>query len=116
RLGHGDTGLSTASDIPPLYGRDSDDPLSYGEFGKCGVGVASLADMEILFDGIPLDQVTTSMTINGPAPTVWAFYIAAAENRGIQRKLLGGTIQNDLLKEYIAQNTFIYPPEPSMRL
>ena len=115
-LEHGETGLSTAFDFPTLYGRDSDDPLSYGEFGKCGVGVSSLADMEILFDGIPLDQVTTSMTINGPAPTVWAFYIAAAEKRGIPRKALGGTIQNDILKEYIAQNTFIYPPEPSMRM
>src|SRR3954470_21296284 len=115
-LEHGETGLSTAFDFPTLYGRDSDDPLSYGEFGKCGVGVSSLADMEILFDNIPLDQVTTSMTINGPAPVVWAFYIAAAENKGIPRKLLGGTTQNDILKEYIAQNTFIYPPEPSMRL
>jgi methylmalonyl-CoA mutase N-terminal domain/subunit len=115
-LEHGETGLSTAFDFPTLYGRDSDDPLSYGEFGKCGVGVSSLADMEILFDGIPLDQVTTSMTINGPAPVVWAFYIAAAENKGVPRKLLGGTTQNDILKEYIAQNTFIYPPEPSMRL
>ncbi len=115
-LEHGETGLSTAFDFPTLYGRDSDDPLSYGEFGKCGVGVSSLADMEILFDGIPLDQVTTSMTINGPAPVVWAFYIAAAENKGIPRKLLGGTTQNDILKEYIAQNTFIYPPEQSMRL
>src|SRR5689334_18948136 len=115
-LEHGETGLSTAFDFPTLYGRDSDDPLSYGEFGKCGVGVSSLADMEILFNGIPLDQVTTSVTINGPAPIVWAFYLAAAENTGVQRKLLGGTIQNDILKEYIAQNTFIYPPEPSMRL
>ncbi len=115
-LEHGETGLSTAFDFPTLYGRDSDDPLSYGEFGKCGVGVSSLADMEILFAGIPLDQVTTSMTINGPAPVIWAFYIAAAENRGIARGLLGGTLQNDILKEYIAQNTFIYPPEPSMRL
>ena len=115
-LEHGETGLSTAFDFPTLYGRDSDDPLSYGEFGKCGVAVSSLADMEILFAGIPFDQVTTSMTINGPAAVVWAFYIAAAENRGIPRKLLGGTIQNDILKEYIAQNTFIYPPEPSMRL
>src|SRR6478672_11072004 len=115
-LEHGQTGLSTAFDFPTLYGRDSDDPLSYGEFGKCGVGVSSMADMEMLFDGIPLDQVTTSMTINGPAPVVWAFYIAAAEKHGFPRASLGGTTQNDILKEYIAQNTFIYPPEPSMRI
>ncbi len=115
-LDHGETGLSTAFDFPTLYGIDSDDPLAYGEFGKVGVGVSSLADMETLFAGIPIDQVTTSMTINGPAAVVWAFYIAAAENRGIPRSALGGTTQNDILKEYIAQNTFIYPPEPSMRL
>lgn len=115
-LEHGETGLSTAFDFPTLYGIDSDDPLAYGEFGKVGVGVSSLADMETLFAGIPIDQVTTSMTINGPAAVVWAFYIAAAENRGIPRRALGGTTQNDILKEYIAQNTFIYPPEPSMRL
>jgi methylmalonyl-CoA mutase N-terminal domain/subunit len=115
-LEHGQTGLSTAFDFPTLYGRDSDDPLSYGEFGKCGVGVSSIADMETLFDGIPLDKVTTSMTINGPAAVIWAFYIAAAEKHGFPRASLGGTIQNDILKEYIAQNTFIYPPEPSMRL
>jgi methylmalonyl-CoA mutase N-terminal domain/subunit len=115
-LEHGETGLSTAFDFPTLYGIDSDDPLAYGEFGKVGVGVSSLADMETLFAGIPIDQVTTSMTINGPAAVVWAFYIAAAENRGISRSALGGTTQNDILKEYIAQNTFIYPPEPSMRL
>jgi methylmalonyl-CoA mutase, N-terminal domain len=115
-LAQGQTGLSTAFDFPTLYGRDSDDPLSYGEFGKCGVGVSSMADMETLFAGIPLDKVTTSMTINGPAAVVWAFYIAAAEKHGFPRANLGGTIQNDILKEYIAQNTFIYPPEPSMRL
>lgn len=115
-LEHGETGLSTAFDFPTLYGIDADDPLAYGEFGKVGVGVSSLEDMEILFADIPIDQVTTSMTINGPAAVVWAFYIAAAENRGIPRSALGGTIQNDILKEYIAQNTFIYPPEPSMRL
>jgi methylmalonyl-CoA mutase N-terminal domain/subunit len=115
-LEHGETGLSTAFDFPTLYGIDSDDPLAYGEFGKVGVGVSSLEDMEILFADIPIDQVTTSMTINGPAAVVWAFYIAAAENRGIPRNALGGTTQNDILKEYIAQNTFIYPPEPSMRL
>jgi methylmalonyl-CoA mutase N-terminal domain/subunit len=115
-LDHGETGLSTAFDFPTLYGIDSDDPLAYGEFGKVGVGVSSLADMETLFSDIPIDQVTTSMTINGPAAVVWAFYVAAAENRGIPRSALGGTTQNDILKEYIAQNTFIYPPEPSMRL
>lgn len=115
-LEHGETGLSTAFDFPTLYGIDADDPLAYGEFGKVGVGVSSLEDMEILFADIPIDQVTTSMTINGPAAIVWAFYIAAAENRGIPRSALGGTTQNDILKEYIAQNTFIYPPEPSMRL
>ena len=115
-LDHGETGLSTAFDFPTLYGIDSDDPLAYGEFGKVGVGVSSLQDMETLFAEIPIDQVTTSMTINGPAAIVWAFYIAAAENRGISRKALGGTTQNDILKEYIAQNTFIFPPEPSMRL
>ncbi len=115
-LDHGETGLSTAFDFPTLYGVDADDPRAYGEFGKVGVGVSSLQDMEILFNDIPIDQVTTSMTINGPAAVVWAFYIAAAENRGIPRTALGGTTQNDILKEYIAQNTFIYPPEPSMRL
>ena len=115
-LEHGETGLSTAFDFPTLYGIDADSPLAYGEFGKVGVGVSSLEDMEILFNDIPIDQVTTSMTINGPAAVVWAFYIAAAENRGIPRRALGGTTQNDILKEYIAQNTFIYPPEPSMRL
>jgi methylmalonyl-CoA mutase N-terminal domain/subunit len=115
-LDHGETGLSTAFDFPTLYGVDADDPIALGEFGKVGVGVSSLADMETLFNAIPIDQVTTSMTINGPAAIVWAFYIAAAENRGIPRKALGGTTQNDILKEYIAQNTFIFPPEPSMRL
>ncbi|HUP27167.1 MAG TPA: methylmalonyl-CoA mutase family protein [Chloroflexia bacterium] len=115
-LEHGQTGLSTAFDFPTLYGIDADDPRAYGEFGKVGVGVSSLDDMSMLFDGIPIDQVTTSMTINGPAAVIWAFYIAAAEKRGIPRSALGGTTQNDILKEYIAQNTFIYPPEPSMRL
>ena len=115
-LEHGQTGLSTAFDFPTLYGIDADDPRAYGEFGKVGVGVSSLEDMSMLFDGIPIDQVTTSMTINGPAAVIWAFYIAAAEKRGIPRSALGGTTQNDILKEYIAQNTFIYPPEQSMRL
>jgi methylmalonyl-CoA mutase N-terminal domain/subunit len=115
-LDHGETGLSVAFDYPTLYGYDTDHPLSRGEFGKCGVAVSSLKDMEILFDGIPIDKVTTSMTINGPAAIVWAFYIANAEDRGIDRRIIGGTIQNDILKEYIAQKSFIFPPEPSMRL
>ncbi len=115
-LEHGETGLSTAFDMPTLYGYDTDAPQAVGEFGKCGVAISSLADMEILFDGIPVDQVTTSMTINSPAAIIWAMYIAAAEKRGIPRAKLGGTIQNDILKEYIAQKEFIFPPEPSMRL
>ncbi len=115
-LQHGETGLSTAFDLPTLYGLDTDDPRAAGEFGKCGVAVSSLADMEVLFDGIPVDQVTTSMTINSPAAIIWAMYIAAAEKRGVPREKLGGTIQNDILKEYIAQKEFIFPPEPSMRL
>jgi methylmalonyl-CoA mutase N-terminal domain/subunit len=115
-LEHGETGLSTAFDMPTLYGYDTDAPQALGEFGKCGVAVSSLADMEILFDGIPVDQVTTSMTINSPAAIIWAMYIAAAEKRGIPRAQLGGTLQNDILKEYIAQKEFIFPPEPSMRL
>ncbi len=115
-LEHGETGLSTAFDLPTLYGLDTDDPRAAGEFGKCGVAVSSLADMELLFDGIPVDQVTTSMTINSPAAIIWAMYIAAAEQRGIPRAKLGGTLQNDILKEYIAQKEFIFPPEPSMRL
>jgi len=115
-LDHGETGLSVAFDYPTLYGYDTDHPMSRGEFGKCGVAVSSLQDMEILFSDIPIDKVTTSMTINGPAAIVWAFYIANAENRGINRKAIGGTIQNDILKEYIAQKSWIFPPEPSMRL
>jgi len=115
-LDHGETGLSVAFDYPTLYGYDTDHPMSRGEFGKCGVAVSSLQDMEILFSGIPIDKVTTSMTINGPAAIVWGFYIANAENRGIDRRIIGGTIQNDILKEYIAQKSFIFPPEPSMRL
>ena len=115
-LEHGETGLSTAFDMPTLYGYDIDAPQALGEFGKCGVAISSLADMEILFDGIPVDQVTTSMTINSPAAIVWAMYIAAAEKRGIPRAKLGGTLQNDILKEYIAQKEFIFPPHPSMRL
>lgn len=115
-LEHGETGLSIAYDFPTLYGRDSDDPLAEGEVGTCGVAMSSLEDMEILLDGLPLDQITTSMTINGPAPIVWAMYIAAAEKKGYPRHILGGTTQNDILKEYIAQNTYIYPPEPSLKL
>lgn len=115
-LKHGETGLSVAFDTPTLYGYDTDHPLALGEFGKCGVAVSSLADMEVLFDGIRLDEVTTSMTINGPAAIIWAMYIAAAEKQGVPYHLLGGTIQNDILKEFIAQKEFIFPPEPSMRL
>ena len=115
-LDHGETGLSVAFDMPTLYGYDSDAPEALGEFGKCGVAVSSLADMEILFDGIPVDEITTSMTINSPAAVTWAMYIAMAEKRGIPAEMLGGTIQNDILKEYIAQKEFIFPPKPSMRL
>jgi methylmalonyl-CoA mutase N-terminal domain/subunit len=115
-LDHGETGLSVAFDMPTLYGYDTDAPEALGEFGKCGVAVSSLADMEVLFDGIPVDEVTTSMTINSPAAVIWAMYIAMAEKRGIPMEVLGGTIQNDILKEYIAQKEFIFPPTPSMRL
>ena len=115
-LEHGETGLSVAFDMPTLYGYDTDAPEALGEFGKCGVAVSSLADMEILFDGIPVDQITTSMTINSPAAVIWAMYIVMAEKRGIPMEALGGTIQNDILKEFIAQKEFIFPPEPSMRL
>ncbi|MBM3154956.1 MAG: methylmalonyl-CoA mutase [Chloroflexi bacterium] len=115
-LQHGETGLSVAFDFPTLNGYDSSDPEARGEFGKCGVAVSSLADMEILFDGIPIDEITTSMTINGPAAVIWAMYLANAQKRGIPLEKLGGTIQNDILKEYIAQNAFIFPPAPSMKL
>jgi len=115
-LAHGETGLSVAFDYPTLYGYDTDHQLCRGEFGKCGVAISSLKDMEILFSNIPVDKITTSMTINGPAAIVWGFYIANAENRNINRRNIGGTIQNDILKEYIAQKSFIFPPEPSMRL
>jgi methylmalonyl-CoA mutase N-terminal domain/subunit len=113
---HGETGLSVAFDFPTLYGHDTDDPKSEGEFGKCGVAISSLKDMEILFGGIPVDKISTSMTINGPAPVLWAFYIGMAENKGISPTHISGTIQNDILKEYIAQKSYIFPPEPSMRL
>ncbi len=115
-LSQGQTGLSVAFDMPTLYGYDTDAPQALGEFGKCGVAVASLRDMEILLDGLPLDKVTTSMTINSPAAILWAMYIAVADKRGIPREKLGGTLQNDILKEYIAQKEYIFPPEPSMRL
>jgi methylmalonyl-CoA mutase N-terminal domain/subunit len=112
----GQTGLSTAFDLPTLYGYDSDDSMALGEVGKCGVAVDSLRDMEVLFSGIDLGQVTTSMTINGPAIIVFALYVANAQNNGVPLNKVGGTTQNDILKEYIAQKSFIFPPEPSMRL
>ena len=115
-LAHGQTGLSTAFDLPTLMGRDADDPWSEGEVGICGVAVSSLQDMETLFSGIPLDQVSTSMTINSPAAMVFAFYLCVAEQQGVSFDKLRGTLQNDILKEYIAQKEFIYPPEPSMRI
>ncbi len=115
-LAAGQTGLSIAYDMPTLYGYDTDDPEAEGEFGTCGVAVSSLADMEVLLDGLPLDRVSTSMTINSPAAPIWAMYIVAAEKRGVPRAVLEGTIQNDILKEFIAQKEFLFPPQPSMRL
>lgn len=115
-LEQGQTGLSVAFDLATLMGYDSDAPEALGEFGKCGVAVSSLKDMEILLDGIPLDKVSTSMTINSPAAVIWAMYIATAEKQGVPSDQLRGTIQNDILKEYIAQKEYIFPPEPSMRL
>ena len=115
-LDAGGTGLSVAFDLPTLMGRDPDHELSLGEVGKCGVNVTSLADMEVLFAGIDLGAITTSMTINGPASMILAMYLALAEQRGTEWKTLSGTIQNDILKEFIAQKEFIYPPAPSMRL
>lgn len=115
-LNHGQTGLSVAFDLPTLMGRDADDPFSEGEVGICGVSVSSLKDMETLFDGIPIDQVSTSMTINSPAMILLAFYIAIAEQQGVPLDKVRGTIQNDILKEYIAQKEYIFPPEPSMRI
>lgn len=115
-LEQGQTGLSTAFDMPTLMGYDADDELSEGEVGHCGVAVSSLEDMLTLFDGIPLDQVSTSMTINGPAIILLAFYIIVAEKQGITPDKLRGTLQNDILKEYIAQKEFIFPPEPSMHI
>ncbi|OGD17933.1 MAG: methylmalonyl-CoA mutase [Candidatus Aminicenantes bacterium RBG_16_63_16] len=115
-LSHGQTGLSVAFHLPTLMGIDSDNPLAKGEVGKCGVAVDSLADMEVLFEGIPLDKITTSMTINAPAAVLWAMYIAVAERQGVPSRIISGTIQNDILKEYIAQKTFVFPPRPSMKL
>ncbi|HID33646.1 MAG TPA: methylmalonyl-CoA mutase, partial [Anaerolineae bacterium] len=115
-LEQGQTGLSVAFDMPTLYGYDTDAPEAIGEFGKCGVAISSLADMEVLFDGIPMGEVSTSMTINSPAAIIWAMYIVAAEKQGYDRRILRGTIQNDILKEFIAQKEFIFPPDPSMRL
>ena len=115
-LSQGQTGLSVAFHYPTLMGYDSDSPRSRGEVGQCGVAIDSLRDMEILFDGIPLDQVTTSMTINPPASILLAMYIAVAEKQGVNKKQIGGTIQNDMLKEFIAQKTFMLPPRPSVRL
>lgn len=115
-LDHGQTGLSVAFDLPTLMGRDPDDPLSEGEVGICGVSVGSLADMEVLFKGIPLDKVSTSMTINAPAAMLMAFYLVVAEKQGAKFRDLRGTVQADILKEYIAQKEWIYPPEPSMRI
>ena len=115
-LGQGQTGLSVAFDLPTQIGYDSDDPMAAGEVGKVGVAISSLKDMEMLFDSIPLDKVSTSMTINAPAAVLLAMYIAVAHKQGVEEKKLRGTIQNDILKEYIARGTYIYPPKPSMRL
>jgi len=115
-LEHGGSGLSVAFDLPTLMGYDSDHPFSEGEVGKCGVAIDSLEDMEILFNGIDLEKITTSMTINSPASVLWAMYLVVAEKQGADWKKISGTIQNDILKEYIAQKEYIYPPAPSMRL
>ncbi len=115
-LSQGQTGLSIAFDLATLMGYDTDAPEAVGEFGKCGVAISSLKDMEILLEGIPLDKVSTSMTINSPAAIIWAMYIAAAEKQGVRPDQLRGTTQNDILKEFIAQKEYIFPPEPSMRL
>ena len=115
-LAQGTTGLSVAFDFPTLMGYDSDHPRSEGEVGKCGVAISSLADMEALFDGIPLGDVSTSMTINGPAIILWCFYIAAAEKQGVPAERLRGTVQNDILKEYMAQHAWCFPIEPALRL
>src|SRR5689334_13945438 len=115
-LEHGGSGLSVAFDLPTLMGYDADHPTSEGEVGKCGVSISSLEDMEILFGEIPLGDVTVSMTINSPAPVIWAMYLVVAEKQGADWSRISGTLQNDILKEYIAQKEYIYPPRPSMRL
>src|SRR5467141_2598159 len=115
-LEHGGSGLSVAFDLPTLMGYDSDHPASEGEVGKCGVAIDSLEDMEILFDGIPLEKITTSMTINSPASVLWAMYLVVAEKQGGDWKKISGTLQNDILKEYIAQKEWIYPIRPAMKL
>jgi methylmalonyl-CoA mutase, N-terminal domain len=115
-LSRGQTGLSVAFDFPTLMGYDSDHPRAEGEVGKCGVAIASLADMETLFAGIPLDRVSTSMTINGPAAILFCFYVAAAERQGVDIRKLQGTVQNDILKEYMAQHAWVYPPEPALKI
>src|SRR5580693_7651631 len=115
-LANGGSGLSVAFDLPTLMGCDSDDPQSEGEVGKCGVAIDSLEDMEILFSGIDLEQTTVSMTINSPASVLWAMYLVVAEKQGADWTKISGTLQNDILKEYIAQKEYIYPPAPSMRL
>ncbi len=115
-LQHGETGLSIAFDFPTLLGLDSDDELARGEFGKAGVGISTPDDMKLMFQDIPLGSVSTSMTINGPAAIIWAFYILAAEGQGVKPEVLRGTIQNDILKEYMAQKSYIFPPEPSLKL
>jgi methylmalonyl-CoA mutase N-terminal domain/subunit len=115
-IGAGGTGLSIAYDMPTLYGYDHDDPMAEGEFGTCGVAVSSLADMEILLDGLPVGEISTSMTINSPAAMIWAMYIVAAEKSGVPRVQLTGTLQNDILKEFIAQKEYIFPPGPSLKM
>jgi methylmalonyl-CoA mutase N-terminal domain/subunit len=115
-LDRGQTGLSVAFDLPTQMGHDSDAPESEGEVGKCGVAISTLDDMEVLFDSIPLDKVSTSMTINATAPVLLAMYVALAEKGGVSPALLNGTVQNDLLKEYIARGAYIFPPGPSIRL
>ena len=115
-IAQGGGGLSVAFDMPTLMGRDSDDPRSHGEVGHCGVAVDSAADMEVLFDGLPLEELTTSMTISGPAPMLFALYLVAAERQGADLAKLDGTLQTDILKEYIAQKEWLFPPEPHLRL
>ncbi|HZI22000.1 MAG TPA: methylmalonyl-CoA mutase family protein, partial [Gemmatimonadales bacterium] len=115
-LEHGQTGLSVAFDFPTLMGYDADHPRAEGEVGRCGVAISSLADMEDLFRGIPLDQVSTSMTINGPAAILFCFYVAAAERQGVSIDKLRGTVQNDILKEYMAQHAWVYPVEPALKI